>query len=291
MYKKIYKNVTFSIYKNEIYVADNIGFIYSLSLKTGRLLWIKNHGVPLKSNIKVYDEKIFLINQDNRLICLDIKNGSKIWDIRSVTSFIKSQYLLSIALSKNGDLLTLNSTGDLSKIKSSNGRIYWQLNPTGSTFAHDTDFFRSSDIAISDNDIIFSASSSIFSINLERGYINWRHNINVKNTPIIDGNNVSLVSNNGYFINIDRKSGEIIWSINILKILKKKKRNTKVTSFIMGSGKIYVTTHNGYIIVCSASSGKVESFKKIGERVVTSPVIANGSLYLLTEKSRILGFN
>ena len=59
----------------------------------------------------------------------------------------------------------------------------------------------------------------------------------------------------------------------------------------MGSGKIYVTTHNGYIIVCSASSGKVESFKKIGERVVTSPVIANGSLYLLTEKSRILGFN
>ena len=41
----------------------------------------------------------------------------------------------------------------------------------------------------------------------------------------------------------------------------------------------------------SANSGKVESFKKIGERVVTSPVIANGSLYLLTEKSRILGFN
>ena len=32
IYKKIYKNLIFSIYQNNIYVADNIGFIYSIDL-------------------------------------------------------------------------------------------------------------------------------------------------------------------------------------------------------------------------------------------------------------------
>ena len=59
----------------------------------------------------------------------------------------------------------------------------------------------------------------------------------------------------------------------------------------MGSGKIYSVTSNGYLIVSSPISGKVESFKKIGDPVISSPIINNGNLYILTKNSRILGFN
>ena len=291
IYKKIYKNLTFSIDKDKIYVADNIGFIYVISVENGKLIWIKNHGIPIKSNVKVFDNKIFVINQDNRLFCLDAESGSKIWDVRSVSSFIKSQNFLALAISKEGDVIVLNSSGNLLKIKANNGAIYWSLNTTGSMLAHDTDFFKSSDIVISDNEIIFSALSSIFSFNLHNGYLNWKKNIDTKNTPIIDGNNIFLVSNNGYFINIDRKSGKIIWSTNILKVLKKKKQQTNIMGFVMGSGKIYAVSLNGYLIICSAVSGNVEYFKKIGDTITASPIINNGSLYILTENYQILGFN
>ena len=59
----------------------------------------------------------------------------------------------------------------------------------------------------------------------------------------------------------------------------------------MGSGKIYAVSQNGYLIVCSAVSGKVEYFKKIGDPITTPPIINNGSLFILTEDSRIIGFN
>ena len=114
IYKKIYKNLSFSIYKDKIYVVDNIGFIYAISLENGELIWIKNHGIPLKSNIKVFDNKIFVINQDNRVLCFDVEKGIKIWDVRTVSSFIKSQKLLSLAVSKENNLLILNSSGDIS---------------------------------------------------------------------------------------------------------------------------------------------------------------------------------
>jgi len=66
---------------------------------------------------------------------------------------------------------------------------------------------------------------------------------------------------------------------------------TQITGFIMGSGKIYAVSLNGYLIVCSAVSGKVEYFKTIGGIITTAPIISNGALYILTENYRILGFN
>jgi len=291
IYKKIYKHLSFSIYKDKIYIADNIGFIYVISSESGKLIWLKNYEIPIKSNIKIFDNKIFVINQDNRLLCLDIEKGSKIWDVRSISSFIKSQNFLALAISKEGDLITLNSSGDLLKVNANNGQVYWSLNTTSPTAALDNVFFKSSEIVISDNDIIFSASSLIFSVNLSDGYLNWQMDIGSKNTPIIDGNNIFLISDNGYYVNLDRNSGKIIWSTNILKILKKKKQMTQITGFIMGSGKIYATTLNGYLIVCSAVSGNIEYFKKIGDQIIAAPIINDGSLYVLTENSRILGFN
>ena len=59
----------------------------------------------------------------------------------------------------------------------------------------------------------------------------------------------------------------------------------------MGSGKIYAVTQNGYLIVSSATTGKTEYFKKIGKQINTSPLINDASMYVLTENSKIIGFN
>tara|TARA_Y100000590_G_C15718185_1_gene1012613 strand:- start:561 stop:1910 length:1350 start_codon:yes stop_codon:yes gene_type:complete len=291
IYKKIYKNLTFSIYKNNIYVADNIGFIYCISLDTGKLVWIKNHGIPFKSKMKTFDDKVYLINQDNRLLAFNIKDGSVIWDIRSISSFIKSQNFLSVALSKKGDVIASGTSGDLFKVSAINGNVNWSINTLDSLLAHSTDFFSSSDIVIGDENIIFSTENSIFSFDLNGGFINWTKNVSSVAAPIIDNDNIFFVTENGYFVIANIGTGEIISSTNILKILKKKKQSTKITGFIMGSGNIYSVTMNGYLIVSSASSGKTEKFKKIGDRITSSPIINNGKLFIYTENSRIFGFN
>ena len=291
IYKKIYKNLNFSIYQNNIYVVDNIGFIYSISLNNGKLVWIKNHGIPLKSNIKIFDNKIFLINQDNRLLCLNTKDGSKIWDIRSVSSFIKSENFLSLAVTKQGDVIAINSSGDLLKAKGSNGNIYWTLNTSSSILTDATDFFKSSEVVINNEDIVFSAGSSIFSYHLKDGTMNWEQELSSIGAPIIDGKNIFFVTENGYFVIMTKDTGKIISSNNILKILKRKKQATKITGFIMGSGKIYSVTLNGYLIVSSAISGKAEFFRNIGDPIVATPIINNGKLYILTKNSRIFGLH
>ena len=291
IYKKVNKNLVLAIYKNYIYVADNIGFVYAIDLGNGKINWIKNYAIPIKSNIKIFNDKIYLMDQDNKIFSLNVKDGTRIWDVLSISSFIKSQNLLSSAISKTGDLIILNSSADLYKIDGNTGEVYWYSNTLGSLLPDATDFFISSEIVIIDDEIIFSAGPSIFSYNLNVGSINWEKKVSAVGTPIIDGENIFFTTSNGYFVIMNRATGKIISSTNILKILKKKNRETKITNFIMGSGKLYSVTLSGHLIVSSAISGKVEYFKKIGDPVTSAPVINNGKLYILTENSRIIGFN
>lgn len=291
MYKNIYKNLSITKYKNNIYVSDNIGFVYSLSSETGKILWIKNHGIPLKSKIKIFENKIILINQDNRILSFNIADGSILWDVRSVSSFIKSQKLLSVAISKSKKLYSLTSAGDLLKINVNNGKVEWLLNTLESLKAYNTDFFSSSDIVIDQGQLFLSAGPSFFSFDLETGFIKWKENYSSSLTPVIILDNIFLVTNNGYLLNINKDNGSIIWSINILSNLKRKKQNTLVTGFILGSGKIYATTENGYLIVLSASTGNFESTFKVADSILVPPIIVDGALYVLSNEPKIIGLN
>jgi len=290
-YKKIYKNLLLSIYEDNIYIADNVGFIYSINLINGTLTWIKNYGVPIKSNIKVFDNKIFLIDHDNKILCLSSKDGSLIWNILSMGSFIKSQNLLSLAITQTGDLVAITSSADIYKIKSKTGDIIWSRNTADSLYADATDFFISSEIVIAEDKIFLSSGSSTFSLSLVNGETIWKKQVKSISAPIISGKNIYIVNDVGYFVILDKNTGEIISSTNILKVLKKKKKKTKVINFIMGSDKIYSMTLNGFLIVSSATSGKPEYFKKIGALNISPMVISNGKLYVITEKSKILILN
>ena len=291
IYKKIYKNLSLYIYKNNIYVSDNIGFIYSINLSNAEMNWIKNHATPIKSNIKIYGNKMFVIDQSNKILAIDINDGSKKWDILGISSFIKSQTLMSVALTNDGNLLAINSAADLFKIEAETGRLFWTSNTLSSLYNNATDFFQSSDIVIIDNEVFISAGFSFLSYDLTSGIVNWENKITSVSAPIIINNKIFIVSKNGYFAILDQKSGDIVSSTNILKVLKKKHQQTEVSGFIMGSGKIYSVTSNGYLIISNASSGKVESYKKIGNNINSTPVISNGKLYILTEDSKIVVYN
>jgi len=291
MYKNIYKNLSIAKFKNNIYVSDNIGFIYALSSISGKVIWIKNHGIPLKSKMKVFDNKIILINQDNRILCLNISDGTKVWDVRSVSSFIKSQKLLSTAISNKKKLYALTSSGDLIKINIINGRIEWALSTLASLKAFDTDFFSSSDIVIDKENLFLAAGKSFFSFNNISGVINWKKNYSTTLTPISVSDSLFLVTDNGYLLNINKSDGDVNWSINILKHLKRKKRDTLISGFILGSGKIYATTVNGYLIVTSVKTGEVVKAFKVADSILTRPIIVNGALYIQSSEPKIIGLN
>ena len=64
----------------------------------------------------------------------------------------------------------------------------------------------------------------------------------------------------------------------------------QTTGLIMGSGNLYSTTNNGYIIVVSGKSGETKKLFKVSESFLTDLIISENKLFALTASSKLLLF-
>ena len=72
-------------------IADNIAKYYMLDLINGNLIWSKKNLAPFNSQIKIYEDKIFIIDFSNTLRCFSVKDGKELWNIKTEDSLIRSQ--------------------------------------------------------------------------------------------------------------------------------------------------------------------------------------------------------
>ena len=67
--KKLKPVLQFANNGNLLVVADNIAKYYAINLSSGELLWSKNNLAPFNSQIKIYENKFFIVDFSNTLRC------------------------------------------------------------------------------------------------------------------------------------------------------------------------------------------------------------------------------
>ena len=275
---------------NEKYlvVADNIAKYYLLDLKTGNLIWSKHNLAPFNSQIKIYEDKFFLVDLSNTLRCFSIKDGKELWKIKTENSLIRSQKKLSIVI-VNDIIYFNNSLGDISAVNLKEGELLWQL-PTQSSLIYESAFSLQTSDLITDNETLFFSNNKnqFFAVDLKTGSFNWENKINSNLRSTIIDDYILSVSLEGYLIIIDKKTGNIIRVTDIFQNFKIKNRlKIKPTGFIVGLSKIYLSTSNGRLLVIDISSGKTISTLKIDNEIISKPFIQNKNLFLIKDNAII----
>ena len=286
--KKLNPILQFENNSDILIVTDNIAKYYALNLKTGELLWSKNNLAPFNSQIKIYQDKFFVIDFANTLKCFSIKNGEELWSIKTDNSLIRSQKKLSMVI-VNDFLYFKNSVGDISAVSINQGELLWQL-PTQSSLIYESAFsLETSDIITDGKTLFFSNNKNqFFSIDLESGSFNWENKVNSSLRPSLVGNFLFTVSLEGYLIVIDKNNGNIIRVTDVFKNFKKKKRDKiKPIGFVIGLKNIYLTTDNGRMLVIDIKTGKTNSILKIDNDKISRPFILNKDLFVIKDNAII----
>ena len=286
--KKLNPILQFENNSDILIVTDNIAKYYALNLKTGELLWSKNNLAPFNSQIKIYQDKFFVIDFANTLKCFSIKNGEELWSIKTDNSLIRSQKKLSMVI-VNDFLYFKNSVGDISAVSINQGELLWQL-PTQSSLIYESAFsLETSDIITDGKTLFFSNNKNqFFSIDLESGSFNWENKVNSSLRPSLVGNFLFTVSLEGYLIVIDKNNGNIIRVTDVFKNFKKKKRDKiKPVGFIMGVKNIYLTTDNGRLLVVDIKTGKTISILKIDNDKISRPFVLDKNLFVIKNNAII----
>ena len=286
--KKLNPVLQFAKNDKKLIVADNVAKYYALDLDNGDILWSKNNLAPFNSQIKIYQDKFFIIDFSNTLRCFSLKDGTELWNIKTENSLIRSQKKLSMII-VNEVLYFNNSIGDISAINIEKGELIWQLSTQSSLIYEAAFSLETSDLISDGNTLFFSNNKNqFFSIDLGTGSFNWENKVNSNLRPSLVGNYIFTISIEGYLVIIEKNSGNIIRITDIFNNFKiKKRKKIKPVGFIIGSNNIYLTTENGRLLIIDIKTGKTNSILKIDNEKISRPFVLNENLFVVKNNAII----
>ena len=284
--KKQKPKLSFALDTENLLVTDSIAKYYSININTGELNWSKNNTYPFNSDIKKYKDKIFVIDYNNTLRCYEIKNGNECWNLKTEDSFTISNSKLSLIIVD--DLVVFsNSIGDITAADIETGLIIWQLPTQSSSIINETYNFKISKLVSDGSSIYFSNNrNEFYSVDFKNGIINWKNEISSSITPVITGNLIFTVSEDGYLLVIEKNKGNIIRVTDLFKNYKlKKRKDIKPVGFSIGDTTLYLTNSDGKMILADLSIGNIKSIEKVSGDFVSRPFIFNKNLFIIRNGS------
>ena len=284
--RKLFPKLNLILHKNKILVSDNIAKYYSVNVNTGALIWSKNNTYPFNSDIKKYKNNFYLVDYKNTLSCYNIKDGSVCWSLQTDDSFTLSNSKQSLIVLKN-NIVFNNSLGDITAVDIKTGQIVWQLPTQSSSIINETYSFKNSKL-VSDNNSIFLSNNKnqFYSIDSKTGTINWINEVNSNLTPLILGNLIFTVSNEGFLYVIEKSKGNIIRVTDLYSNYNKKKRkDIYPIGFAIGNKSLYLTNSDGKMIVVDLQEGNITKIHKVSKNLASKPFIFNKNLFLVRDGS------
>ena len=284
--KKLKPQLNFKLSDKDLLVVDSIAKYYSINIDSGEINWSKNNTYPFNSEIKKYKDKFFAVDYKNTLRCYYVEDGSECWNLQTEGSFTISNSKFSLIIIEDMVIFN-NSIGDITAVDIETGMITWQLPTQSSSIINETYNFKISKLVSDNKSIYFSNNKNEFySIDVKTGATNWINDINSNLTPIIIGNLLFTVSNNGYLYVIEKDKGNIIRITDLYINYKvKKRKNINPVGFAIGNSKLFLTNTDGNMIFVDLRLGNITGIEKVTGNLTSKPFIFNQNLFVIRNGS------
>ncbi len=284
--KKLKPKLNFILEGENLLVTDNIAKYYSININSGELNWSKNNTYSFNSEIKKHKNRIFVVDYKNTLRSYNIVDGSEFWNLQTEDSFTISNTKFSLIII-NDIVVFSNSIGDITAVDIKTGLIIWQLPTQSSKIINETYNFKTSKLVSDGKSIFFSNNKNEFySVDVKTGTTNWINKINSNLTPIISGNFLFTVSNEGYLYLVEKNEGNILRITDLYKDYKiKNRKDIKPIGFAIGDTRLYLTNTDGKMIIVELDFGKVISIEKVAGNFTSRPFIYNQNLFVIRNGS------
>lgn len=276
----------------KLYVSTGFGFIASLDAATGTEIWRHNAKIPFRAAPTVNGGRVFIATQENQLLALNAADGHVEWDQRGIAE--TAGMLGSTSPAVSGDVVVVPFTsGELFALRVSNGRVAWtdSLTRGGQTTA----LAGLNDIAgrpVIDRGLVIAISHSgkLAAIDLRSGERTWTQDIAGVQTPWVAGDFVFVVSTEAELFCIHRGDGRVRWVRRLQRYENEEERDGPIEwrGPVLVSDRLLLASSTGEMVSVSPYTGEVLGKIEIPNGVYISPVVANGTVYVLTDDAQLI---
>jgi outer membrane protein assembly factor BamB len=268
-----------------IYAATGYGYIVAFDAADGRKLWEKNVESPVRTSPTAAAERVFAVTRDGRVYCLSGSDGTELWSFRGMEE--RASLLTNASPAVEGDLVVVPyPSGELVALRVTDGKAVWSESlartRTGSSMAAMADAARP---AI-EGGTVFAVGHGgrMVATSQKTGERMWSLTVPSLQAPWVAGDAVFVVDTSGQLMAVTRRDGKIMWTTKL--------PGTHTWSGpVLAGNRLWLTSNKGTLIAVDASTGKVDTSQDLGAPIYIAPVVAQGRMYVLTDKARLIALN
>ena len=276
-----------------LFVTTGFGELLALNANSGEVLWRVQSAVAFSNAPTVRAGRLYVASQDSRLQAYSAEDGVLLWDHSAINEGATIMGATSAAVNEQVVVAGFNS-GEVIALSPVNGQVAWSesLTSRGTQVTPLSQLNAIVGRPVIDRDRVYVTSHGgrTAAIDLRSGERIWTADIGSIETPWTIGDFVLLMSLEGELVALSREQGRVRWMTNLPAFKDPSDRNGRINYAgpILAGGRIILASSDGRVLSLEPSNGDLIETVDIDDAVNVAPVVADGTLYILSDDGALI---
>ncbi|MCG8692871.1 MAG: PQQ-binding-like beta-propeller repeat protein [Minwuiales bacterium] len=275
----------------QLYVATGYGDVFALDPRNGKRIWHRNIGLPIRAEPTVSAGMVFVVSYDNQLHTLSAEDGSVVWThvgIAEVAGLLGG----ANPAAASGLVIAPYSSGELFAFRSDNGHVAWSdslIRRRQITGLSNLSDIRGRPVIDDGRVYAVGHAGRMVAIDLRTGERVWEQEIGGVQTPWIAGDYIYVVTTEAEVVCLSRREGRIRWVQRLDRYEDARDKDGPIQWHgpVLAGDRLLVTSSHGIATAISPYTGRILGSVKLSESAAVAPIVADGTLYILTDDAQL----
>lgn len=277
-----------------VYVTTGYGDVFCLDAATGKEVWKRGIGIPLRAAPTVEGNRVFAISYDNQLHALNLADGTVVWTFAGIAETAALVGAASPAVD-GGIVIAPFSSGELVAMRADNGRVAWNdslIRGVRASSVAGINDISGRPVIDRGRVIAIGHSGRMLAIDLRSGERIWEREVSGVQAPWVAGEFIYLVTEDAEVLCLSRRDGRIRWVRQIDRYERPKAKKKPISWYgpVLASDRLILVSSQGYAVSVSPYTGEVLGEIELSDDASVAPIVANDTLYILTDDGYVAAY-
>jgi outer membrane protein assembly factor BamB len=265
--------------------------VIALNPANGTILWRRDIPAAARAAPTIMDGRLFIATLDNRLLALNPADGALFWEHAGLSESAGLVGAASPTATRN-IVIPAFSSGEITALRVENGSVAWSENLAGvRSIGGISSLSDIKALPVVDNGVViaFSFSGKMAAIDELSGNRIWQRDIGGSQTPWVAGDYIFALSSDNELMALNRTSGSILWVTQLDKYTDPDDLQGKIlwAGPLLAGGRLILTGSDGRLVEFNPMTGEALAQSDLDRAMVIPPIVANGTLYILSENGML----
>jgi outer membrane protein assembly factor BamB len=283
-----------SIDQGVLYAVNGLADVLAIDAATGTVKWRRNTGTPARSAPTIAEGKLYYVTFNDQLVALDITDGRQIWAYRAqaATTSLLGQPAPAYA---DGLIVAGFGSGELTTVRADSGGVAWTDSlaaAAGKSVSGELSAIRGLPAIVNGRVYVIGLGGLTLSIDLRSGRRLWEREIGGSDSPWIAGDWMFIVTLGQQIAALNRGDGRPAWVAQLPAFDNEEKKKDPIHWFgpVLVGDRLIVVGNNSTALSISPFTGKTIGQQDLSGAASLGPVVADGTLFVVTDNGSLTAF-